>query len=137
MIAIPVPDLLQMSHPGYNIINTYEKYELLSEREIPTVLDFARCLTERFNHYGEMEIAPIGMFPILCESFQTLLESDDPEEVLPVRASLMSALHELKDTFDKMSAAFPVNEKISQFYRVISQSLYAYADSLINGGWVE
>ena len=136
MIAIPVPDLLQMSHPGYAIINSHA-YGLLSDDEIPTVLDFARCLTERFNHYGEMEIAPMGMFASLCQSFQTLLESDDPEKILPVRVSLMYALHELKDTFDKMSAAFPFDFKVSEFYRAISQALYAYADSLINGGWLE
>ena len=81
-----------------------------------------------------MDIAPIGMFSILCQSFQTLLESDEPEDVLPARASLKSALHHLNDTFVKMSSAFPLDSKVRQLYADVSQSLYAYADSLVNAG---
>ena len=136
MKSVPVPHLLCESHPGYSIIISHD-YGLLLEKQIPTVLDYARCLTNSFSYYGDFEIAPVGMFGILCQSFQILLESDEPEEVLPVRASLMSALYELKNTFLKMSRAFPLDSKVRQVYTDVSQYLYAYADSLINGGWLE
>ena len=133
MKSVPIPHLLCKSHPGYGILISRD-YGLLLEKQIPTVLDYARCLTDSFRHYGDLEIAPIGMFSIICQSFQTLLESDEPEDVLPARTSLKSALHHLNDTFVKMSRAFPLDSKVRQLYADVSQSLYAYADSLVNAG---
>ena len=58
-MPVPVPDLLQMTHPGYSMV---ESELVISENHLPMYLDFCRCVTERFEHYGELKIIPPDLF---------------------------------------------------------------------------
>jgi len=129
MIAVPIPDLLQIAHPGFRIASTDVK---ISYDEIPSLLDFARCLVERFNFYGDI-VVPMDMFAVLCESFQTLAECDEPEKVFPTRVVLNNSLSVLSEIFIDMTKAFPNDLFVRRFYNRVPLRLKEYAAVLMGG----
>ena len=130
MMEISVPDLLMMSHPGYRFVATRRHVD---EHQIPTVVDYARCMTERFEFYSQMDVTPPELFKHLSKAFQTLCESDEPEIVFPTRALLARLLEEYEATMDNISRAFPVDQHIKNHYSDTSEILYELYDQL-NGG---
>jgi|TARA_B100000902_G_C27157268_1_gene836813 hypothetical protein len=128
MIQVPVPDLLQMTHPGY--VNIKSEVNL---SHLPAILDYSRCLVERFEHYGDVKISPSDMFPILGKMFETLNTEDDPAIVLPVRMQLPRVLEEFEAMTEKMCQAFPMNANIKKIYRDISEYYYEMFDVLTGG----
>ena len=133
MMEISVPDLLVMSHPGYRYVITRCNVDV---DEIPTIVDYARCMTERFEFYGQMDVAPPEMFSHLINAFRTLCESDEPDEVFPTRALLSRLLEEYEATMNNMSRAFPVDMHIKNHYSDTSEVLYELYD-LLTGGNVD
>jgi|TARA_R100001510_G_C7649270_1_gene206673 hypothetical protein len=128
MIQVPVSDLLQMTHPGFmNIKNDANLSHL------PAILDYSRCLVERFEHYGDVKVSPSDMFPILGKMFETLSTEDEPEIVLPIRMQLPRVLEEFEAMTEKMCEAFPMNWTIKKIYRDISEYFYEMFDMLTGG----
>lgn len=129
-MEISVPDLLVMSHPGYRYIVTRRDVD---EHEIPTIVDYTRCMTERFEFYGQMDVTPPDLFKHLTKAFRTLCESDEPDEVFPTRALLPRLLEEYEATMNNMSRAFPVDMHIKNHYSDTSEVLYELYDQLTGG----
>jgi len=129
-MPVPVPDLLQMTHPGYSMVDSKL---VISENHVPMYLDFCRCVIERFEHYGDVKVSPSDMFPILGKMFETLSTEDEPEIVLPIRMQLPRVLEEFEAMTEKMCEAFPMNWTIKKIYRDISEYFYEMFDMLTGG----
>ena len=128
MIQVPVTDLLQMTHPGYGYIKNDTNLN-----HLPAILDYSRCLVERFEHYGDVKVSPSDMFAILGKMFETLTTEDEPEIVLPVRMQLPRVLEEFEAMTEKMCNAFLTNANIKKIYRDISEYFYEMFDALTGG----
>ena len=120
MMSVPVPDLLQMTHPGYRYVN---RSHILKEKDIPTFLDFCRRLIERFEHYGDLSITPPDYFPSFSLHFQILFESDEPQEFLESRNMVIGFLEEFDMVVDNMQRAFTANPRICDFYKDVASTL--------------
>lgn len=130
MMEVPVPDLLQVSHPGYRLIMSRPN---LSDDDIMCIVDYAKCMTQRFEFYGNVVVSAPAIFELMHESFKTLLENDDPEVVLPVRQFTTRLLEEYEHMTQNMIQAFPVNPVVKNVYTDLSEMLYEAYDVLSGG----
>ena len=130
MMEVPVPDLLQISHPGYRLVVGRPNLE---ESDCMTIVDYAKRMTERFEHYGRIDITSPQIFELMEESFGILLNDDDPQIVLPVREFLPRLLEEYESMTDNMVKVFPLNQNIRAVYQDLSELLYEIYDCLIGG----
>jgi len=129
-MPVPVPDLLQMTHPGYSLV---ESEHPISEHNIPIYLDFCRCVTRRFEHYGELNITPPDLFKLLIKSFETVFENDDPFIFFPAYHLIPRLLEEFEHTMENMTTAFQDSPRIILFYRKIGQKLRQCFEHHIQG----
>jgi len=129
-MPVPVPDLLQMTHPGYALV---ERDTPVSVYNVPIYLDFCRCVTMRFEHYGELEITPPDLFKLLAKSFETVFEDDDPVTFFPAYHLIPRLLEEFEHTIKNMTSAFEDSPRIMLFYRKISQKLRQCFEHHIQG----
>ena len=120
MISVPVPDLLQITHPGYRYIKTNL---VLFSKDLPTYVDYCRRLIERFEHYGELSITPPEFFKQLTENFKIVFKSDEPDEFIPARELLIGLLEEFDMVIDNMQKAFSNNPRICVFYKEVASTL--------------
>ena len=120
MKAVPVPDLLQMTHPGYRYIKSNL---VLFEKDLPTYVDYCRRLLERFEHYGDLDITPPNFFKLLTENFKVVFQSDEPDEFIPARELLIGLLEEFDMVIDNMQKAFTSNPEICKFYMEVACTL--------------
>tara|TARA_R100000234_G_scaffold14155_1_gene7817 strand:- start:154 stop:549 length:396 start_codon:yes stop_codon:yes gene_type:complete len=128
MIQVPVIDLLQITHPGYSHINNNPNLS-----HLPAILDYSRCLVERFEHYGNIEVSSPEMFVIICKMFETLTQDDDPAVILPIREKLPYFLEQFEAMIGNMCRAFSTNYKIKSLYSELSEYLYGMYDELTGG----
>ncbi len=119
-MPVPVPDLLQMTHPGYSMV---ENKIIISENALPMYLDFCRCVMKRFEHYGELNITPPDMFKLLAKSFQTVFEDDNPVTFFPAYHLIPRLLEEFEYTIENMTSAFQESPRITSFYRKVAQKI--------------
>ena len=131
MLTVPVPDLLQVSHPGYRYVNLGR---IIKEKDVPTYLDFCIKLIERFEHYGDMSITPTDLFPMLVRCFDTLFNNDDPIEFLPAVELLSRLLEEFDMVADNMQRAFMSNPRITKFYKDVASTLRCIFESQMESG---
>ena len=129
-MEVPVPDLLQVTHPGYSIVMGRPN---LSDGNILILVDFAKCLTERFEHYGKVDVSSPDIFKLLQQSFKLLLNNDDPHEVIPVRFFTARLLEEFESMVSNMSQAFPINPIIKTVYNDLSELLFESLTDLSGG----
>ena len=120
MMEVPVPDLLQINHPGYSIVMSRPN---LSDGNILLLVDFAKCLTERFEFYGKMTVSSPDIFELLNHSFKLLLNSDEPEE--------------FEHMVGNMSQAFPINPMIKNLYNDLSELLFEALAELSGGDYCD
>lgn len=134
MMEVPVPDLLQINHPGYSIVMSRPN---LSDGNILLLVDFAKCLTERFEFYGKMTISSPDIFELLNHSIKLLLNSDEPEKVIPVRHLTARLLEEFEHMVGNMSQAFPINPMIKNLYNDLSELLFEALAELSGGDYCD
>mgnify|MGYP003649099610 CR=1 FL=1 len=120
MMTVPVPDLLQVTHPGYRYVN---RSHILKEEDIPTFLDFCRRLIERFEHYGDISISPPEFFQSISSNFKILFEDDNPSVFLVSRNMIIGLLEEFDMLIDNMQRAFTSTPRICHFYRDVASTL--------------
>jgi len=129
-VSVPVPDLLQMMHSGYAIV---ANDSVAKEDELPNLIDYARCLVQRFEHYGSLSVAPEDLFVRLCDSFQTLTESDDPALFFEARDNALAYIEELEIVMRNMSRAFTSSERIGRHYNAVPLTFYNSLRRLLGG----
>jgi hypothetical protein len=130
MMEVPVPDLLQISHPGYALVMGRPS---LFDENILVLVDFAKCLTERFEHYGKVDVSAPDIFELLQQSFKLLLSNDDPQQVIPVRFFTARLLEEFERMVSNMCQAFPINPIIKTVYNDLSELLFESLTELSGG----
>ena len=120
MMTVPVPDLLQVTHPGYRFVN---RWHVVKSDNVPTFIDFCRRLIERFEHYGEIVITPPDFFKDISLNFEILFEDDNPQTFLASKHMVVGLLEEFDMVIDNMQKAFTSNPRICHFYRDVASSL--------------
>lgn len=120
-MEVPVPDLLQVSHPGYRLVIARPT---LSHTNIMQIVEYAERMAERFEHYGQVVVTAPFLFDLLRNAFETLIDSDDPAVVLPVRDLTARLLEEHEHMTNNMALAFPVNPVVKNVYTDLSEMLY-------------
>ena len=134
MMEVPVPDLLQINHPGYSIVVTRPN---ISEGDILLLVDFAKCLTERFEFYGKLSVSAPDIFELMKHSFKVLIESDEPEKVIPVRHYTARLLEEFENMVGNMTLAFPINPIVKNVYNDLSELLFESLIELSGGDYCD
>jgi hypothetical protein len=129
-MEVPVPDLLQVSHPGYRLVVARPH---LNDKDIMSIVDYAQRMAERFEHYGQIVVTAPFLFEMLKQSFDTLLNDDDPSVVIPVRELTARLLEEHEHMTNNMVRAFPVNPVVKGVYTDLSEVLYDAFDLLTGG----
>lgn len=129
-MEVPVPDLLQVSHPGYRLVVARPH---LSDKDIMSIVDYAQRMAERFEHYGQIVVTAPFLFEMLKDSFHTLLNDDDPSVIIPVRELTARLLEEHEHMTNNMVRAFPVNPVVKGVYTDLSEVLYDAFDLLTGG----
>ena len=85
---IVITDLLQMSHPGYRLV---KNNRMVTDRELPTLLDYATLVYDRFKFYVNREsynnLEYDTFLSDIVKSLKTLSEEDDP--VLLIRVYIV------------------------------------------------
>ena len=130
MMEVPVPDLLQVSHPGYRLVVARPD---LREADIMSIVEYAERMAERFEHYGRVNITAPFLFEMLKDSFYTLLNDDNPAVILPVRELTARLLEEHEAMTNNMAQAFPINPVVKGVYTDLSELLYD-AFHMLTGG---
>ncbi len=133
-MEVPVPDLLQVSHPGYRLVVARPN---LREGDVMNIVEYAERMAERFEHYGQVCITAPFLFEMLKNSFRTLLHDDDPGVVLPVRELASRLLEEHEAMTHSMIRAFPINPIVKSVYTDLSELLYDAFHMLTGGEWLE
>ena len=121
MMEVPVPDLLQMTHPGYRmLLSRCER----AEEDVIALVDFARSITERFEFYGSINVTAPDIFEMMQSGFLTMLVNDEPEVILPVRELMLRLLEEFEAMAQNMARAFSVAPAVKNVYHSLSEMLY-------------
>jgi hypothetical protein len=129
-VSVPVPDLLQMMHGGYALV---ANDGVAKEHELPNLIDYARCLVQRFEHYGSLSVAPEDLFIRLCDVFQVLTECDEPTLFFEARDSAVGYIEELEIVMRNMSRAFTSSERISRHYNAVATTFHNSLRRLLGG----
>jgi len=134
---IVITDLLQMSHPGYRLLKNNRK---ITEKELPTLLDYATLVYKRFKFYVNREsydnLEYATFLSDIVEALKTLSEEDDPFVVFPVRDNLKSLLPLFDDECKRMGKCFTNPPFVKDFYSELSNAI-AQASSIMIGDVVE
>ena len=105
---IPVTDLMQITHPGYQV------YALGADKSnpdihLPVFLDYCTCVCERFRHYAsqhtERLVTENSLMKVI-DIVKELDETDDPEIVFPLRGALLGASSEFLEHCEDMGNCF-------------------------------
>lgn len=129
-MEVPVPDLLQVAHPGYRLVVARPT---LTDDNIMQIVEYAERMAERFEHYGQIVVTAPFLFDMMKDSFRTLINSDDPAVVFPVRDLTARLLEEHEHMTNNMALAFPVNPTVKSIYTDLSELLYDAFYTLTGG----
>mgnify|MGYP003117585082 FL=1 len=116
---IPVTDLMQITHPGYQV------YSLGADKSnpdihLPVFLDYCTCVCERFRHYAsqhtERLVTENSLMKVI-DIVKELDETDDPEIVFPLRGALLGASSEFLEHCEDMGNCFTTPYTMRKFYQ--------------------
>tara|TARA_A100001201_G_scaffold48315_1_gene48245 strand:+ start:195 stop:617 length:423 start_codon:yes stop_codon:yes gene_type:complete len=118
---IPVVDLMQISHPGYR---AYSLGQNMDDIMFPAFLDYSMHVCNRFKHYayehGKSQIKESSLSQIV-DLVHELNETDDPNEVFPIRHALEGLCHDFKQHCAGMGRCFKSPDNMSDFYNKLGE----------------
>ena len=121
---IVITDLLQMSHPGYRLV---KNNRMVTDRELPTLLDYATLVYDRFKFYVNMEsysnLEYDTFLNDIVKSLKTLSEEDDPVLVWPVRDNLRGLMPLFEDECRRMGRCFTNPPFVKDFYSELANTI--------------
>lgn len=135
---IPVSDLMQVNHPGYRVFCMGHS---MSELHYPVFLDYCVNVCERFRFYAYQHNGSVIIENSLMEVIENLKdldETDEPEEVFPLREKIREACYKFKVHCEDMGDKFTRPDAIVKFYNTIGQLVvdvsfsYAGVENLCN-----
>ena len=113
---IPIAELMQVGHPGYRVFLSGRN---MSSDRYPLFLSYCLAVDEKFRYhamehngstYTDDSLMRVTML------MRRLNETDEPEDVFPIREELRNAVYEFKHYCDKMSGRFTRPNSIREFY---------------------
>lgn len=132
---IVITDLLQMSHPGYRLI---KNGRVITERELPTLLDYSTLVYERFKFYVNRDsydnLSYSSFLSDIVDALKTLSEEDDPFKVFPVRDELRSLIPLFEDECKRMGKCFTNPPFVRTFYTELSDAMSQAANEIMGEG---
>lgn len=132
---IVITDLLQMSHPGYRLI---KNGRVITERELPTLLDYSTLVYERFKFYVNRDsydnLKYSSFLSDIVDALKTLSEEDDPFKVFPVRDELRSLIPLFEDECKRMGKCFTNPPFVRTFYTELSDAISQAANEIMGEG---
>ena len=134
---IVITDLLQMSHPGYRLV---KNNRVITEKELPTLLDYATLVYDRFKFYVNREsysnLSYDTFLNDIVKSLKSLSEEDDPMTVWPIRDELRSLIPLFENECRRMGKCFTNPPFVKSFYSELSDAI-SQASNFIMGDVVE
>ena len=139
---IPIADLMQGRHPGYRV---FLEGREISRDHYHLFLSYCLSVDKKFRYYAmehngstftDASLMRIAML------MRSLDETDEPEDVFPMREQLRNAVYEFRHYCEKMSSRFTRPGSIKEFYielgELILNVAFDYAglvdNSIILGG---
>ncbi len=127
---IPVSDLMQSNHPGYRAFCIgYSMNDVYH----PVFFDYCVRVCEVFkrhadSHYGD-QIALMTETSItrIIESLKLINETDEPDEVFPLRESIRGDCYEFLKHCDYMSGKFQKPTAMTEFYDMLGDMVMTIA----------
>jgi len=132
---IPVSDLMQIQHPGYN---AYQQGIDMDEEYYPLFMDYCVCVCRRFRYYAEKHSNALVTENSLMQIIDFLKEvedTDEPELVFPLREKIRIACSEFKEHCDDMSNCFQVPSSLPMFYSNIGDIVTIIACDFAGVEW--
>ena len=129
---IVISDLIQMGHPGYRLL---KGDKTITESQLPIFLDYVTLVYERFKFYineesyGKLDYGSHLMEVINC--LKVLAESDDPGEVIPVRATLRNTLQDFEQECKRMGSCFTNPPFVKEFYNDLAERVIDSSEAMM------
>jgi len=118
---IPISDLMQVSHPGYRAFCIGHG---MSDMQYPVFMDYCTNVCQRFRYHARQHNGTVIMENSLMEIIEAMRdmdETDEPEEIFPLRSIIRNACYDFKEHCDEMGSKFTRPDSIKQFYQRIGQ----------------
>ena len=124
---IPISDLMQIQHPGYNM---YSFGTDMEEEHYPLFMDYCVCVCRRFRHYAAKHNNALVTENSLMQIIDFLKEienSDEPEIVLPLREKIRSSCYEFNTHCEDMGKCFQTPPSMPLFYKNLGEIVITIA----------
>ena len=114
---IPISDLMQVNHPGYRAFCIGGD---MDEVYHPVFFDYCIKVCEVFTkyaheHHNRMLVTENSLFHII-DALKSLDETDEPEDVFPLRERIRSACYTFMTHCEDMASKFKQPSTIKEFY---------------------
>jgi len=119
---IPVSDLMQSNHPGYRAFCIGHS---MNDVYHPVFFDYCVRVCEVFrrhannHHEDKMALMTETSITRIIESLKLINETDEPEEVYPLRETIRNECYEFLKHCDYMSGKFQKPTAMTQFYDLL------------------
>ena len=113
---IPISDLMQVNHPGYRVFCMGHD---MTEVHYPVFLDYCVNVCERFRVYAHQHNGSViveNSIMQVIECLKNIDETDEPEDVFPLREQIRNSCYEFKSHCDDMGSKFTRPDAIAEFY---------------------
>lgn len=128
---IPISDLMQVTHPGYN---AFRHGMGMRESQFPVFLDYCVCVCERFRHYANQysdRLVTENSLFLIIDCIREMDETDDPEYFFPLRNRLREGCEAFQSHCSDMSKCFKTPMNIGNFYEemgeLVKEICFAFA----------
>jgi len=118
---IPISDLMQIQHPGYN---AYRCGVDMDEDHYPLFMDYCVCVCRRFRYYATKHnnaLVTENSLMQIIDFLKAIEDTDEPEFVLPLREKIRTSCFEFKEHCNDMGRCFQTPASMPLFYKDIGE----------------
>ena len=118
-------DLMQITHPGFSLL---QQSEIDFDEELPLFMEYCILVVSRFKHYATLNEQTMIVLCLteVIHSLQQLSETDEPHEVLPLRADLLESVINFRSLCYDMSNCIVNDSPASDFYIRLGEKTFQY-----------
>ena len=130
---IPISDLMQIQHPGYN---AYRCGSDMDEDHYPLFIDYCVCVCRRFRYYATKHnnaLETENSLMQIIDFLKAIEDTDEPEIVLPLREKIRTSCFEFKEHCDDMGRCFQTPASMPLFYKNIGEIVSTIACDFAGG----
>lgn len=118
-------DLMQITHPGFTLL---QRNTIDFEEDLPIFMEYCILVVKRFKHYATLNEQSVIVYCLteVVHSLRELSQTDEPDEVLPLRADLLESVNNFKSLCYDMSSCIVNDSPASDFYIRLGEKTYQY-----------